>query len=302
MNSEKSLSGISDSLKSRNALGLTDNEVIDNPRSKDVLLGRGAACLRHPGNRLFREIIDKAIPNYEKTSSRAHKAEIITIIYESVISNQGRFLKQDKETKKWHTVEKNHVNEKIAHAIRDRRANLEKSTREDSYSLGLNVSLNDISRQNVFLENSLKAPTKTSAALNLLITIASIRSRLKASEPAMQIMKHQNTAHAPSRRSILPINQRFELNPGKAMLPIPQGSISHSLHLRNQIEYHKRLVAQDVLSKLSSNAILANNLPIPQLAVDSLSSRSLFDRSFTSFFLEAESIPAKPLLDVEEFL
>jgi hypothetical protein len=179
-----------DSLDIKDSVGSSDVEVIEIPKSNDVLLGRGAACLRHPGNQLFREIIDKALGSYEKTSSRAHKAEIIKIIYDSVILNQGRFLKQNKETKKWHSVEKNHVSEKIAHAIRDRRATLERSKNETFKVVDSNSSFNYVPRQNLLRDNSLYALTKN-AALDMLITMADIRSRFTATIPSIQIMKDQ---------------------------------------------------------------------------------------------------------------
>jgi hypothetical protein len=192
-------------------------------------------------------------------------------VSQSVISNQGRFLKQDKETKKWHAVDKNHVSEKIAHAIRDRRASLEKAKSEVKNGIGLNVKLYDGSRENMILGNSPNAYTKNFTALDLLITIASIRSRLKAAIPAIQVMKHDRHDYASSRNYALPTNQHFPLRLGEAMVPIPQSPIPHSLQVRNQIEYHKRLIAHDTLSKLSTNSILTKNLPLPQLVLDDLS-------------------------------
>jgi hypothetical protein len=297
MTTEMKVSIENDSLLSKKALKSNDEEVIDIPKSKDVLLGRGAACLRHPGNRLFREIIDKALPNYEKTSSRAHKVKIITIIYDSVTSNQGRFLKQDKETKKWHSVEKNHVSEKIAHAIRDRRASLEKAKSETKHGIGFNASPNDGSRENVFLNNSPNTPSRNSAAIDLLITIASIRSRLKAAIPAIQVMKHQSHDYSSSRNYALPANQSLQLRPGKAMLPITQDSVTHTLHIRNQIEYHKRLIAHDTLSKLSNKSMLTKNLPLPQLVLDDLSSNQsqpFFQHSFSPFSMERRPFYSRP--------
>lgn len=88
----------------------------------DVLLGRGAACWNHIGNRRFREIVAQRLQGYESCKSRIEKMVIVSDIADVIVAEGGRFLKQDPATKTWFTVERKCAIEKVGHAIRDKRA------------------------------------------------------------------------------------------------------------------------------------------------------------------------------------
>jgi len=102
-------------------------EEISEPSQHDVLLGRGAACWNHPGNRAFREIVGKYLMPYENAKLRVEKSNIVSTILEEVRSNEGRFLKKGINSKKWHLVEQRQAVEKIGHAIRDKKAGVTKT-------------------------------------------------------------------------------------------------------------------------------------------------------------------------------
>jgi hypothetical protein len=133
--------------------------VVERPSSHDVILGRGAGCWNHEGNRVFRELIEKAIPKYDEAVTRMKKSEIVSVVYKCIASSTGRFLKLNRETKLWHEVEKRHAMDKIAHAIRDRRAFLGKIVQDCKEAVekgenddNLNSRLN--SYQNRFMEKA----------------------------------------------------------------------------------------------------------------------------------------------------
>ena len=73
--------------------GLFDK--IDLPANKDVLLGRGPAISQHPGNQVFRAVIESTVEEYEAANSPAEKAEITWNIVEKIKANNARFLKKD---------------------------------------------------------------------------------------------------------------------------------------------------------------------------------------------------------------
>jgi hypothetical protein len=100
--------------------------MVSNPSNNDVLLGRGAACWNHPGNRDFREIVVKYLKAYENARLRVEKTLIVTEILDQVHAKGGRFLKKDLASKKWYIVENQQAIEKTGHAIRDKKAVLVK--------------------------------------------------------------------------------------------------------------------------------------------------------------------------------
>lgn len=95
---------------------------ITEPTNRDVLLGRGAACWNHSGNKWFRTVVAGNIAKYEKCKARVEKMSIVANIVTQIFENNGRFLKKDTKTDTWHTVDRKSAIEKTGHAIRDKRA------------------------------------------------------------------------------------------------------------------------------------------------------------------------------------
>jgi hypothetical protein len=95
---------------------------IQQPTFHDVLLGRGAACWNHVGNRKFRHIVAMYLCRYENCKARIEKMIVVAEIVRQIINSGGRFLKKDPRTMTWFTVERKAAVEKVGHAIRDKRA------------------------------------------------------------------------------------------------------------------------------------------------------------------------------------
>jgi hypothetical protein len=89
------------------------------PNESDVLCGREKSSIRHVGNIHFRSYVDQQLDVYKK-SSRSDKSRIIYFVYKKVIETQGRFLKQDRQSKEWHDIGVRAAKEKVGHAFRDR--------------------------------------------------------------------------------------------------------------------------------------------------------------------------------------
>ena len=128
-------------------IGVGDDDGIDNPTDVDVLLGRGAGCWNHPGNRKFRGVVHKHLSSYDNAKLRVEKTHIVSVILDEVRANGGRFLKRNQLTEKWRVVDQRVANEKIGHAIRDKRAtarseleamNEEKSEQGDDHNDNMN--------------------------------------------------------------------------------------------------------------------------------------------------------------------
>jgi len=108
-------------------------EKIENPTHTDVLLGRGVATNRHPGNENFRDIVSKHVDVYV-TSTKKQKMMISRSIVDMVrrdLDPPGRFLEKDPETGLWSEVGDKKALEKTAQALRDGAAPLRKQLSED---------------------------------------------------------------------------------------------------------------------------------------------------------------------------
>lgn len=60
----------------------------------DVLMGRGAVIDRNPGNVRFRELVRQVKPKYLNSTNRIEKHSIALEIYDTILRNNGRFVRQ----------------------------------------------------------------------------------------------------------------------------------------------------------------------------------------------------------------
>mmetsp|Transcript_33993 Transcript_33993/g.62526 ORF Transcript_33993/g.62526 Transcript_33993/m.62526 type:complete len:469 (-) Transcript_33993:178-1584(-) len=105
----------------------------DKPTQMDVLLGRGVATNRHPGNQHYRSIISQHADVY-LTSTKKQKMLISRSIVDKIhteLNPPGKFLEKQAETGLWHEVENKRALEKTAQALRDGAAPLRKQLLED---------------------------------------------------------------------------------------------------------------------------------------------------------------------------
>jgi hypothetical protein len=97
--------------------------------SYDVLLGKGPASHRNPGNVRFRQIIRSRQTEYTETNRRRSKDVIARQIMASVTSKGGKFLKHDDTndigsdnsltTRNWTVIDDAAALEKVKQALRD---------------------------------------------------------------------------------------------------------------------------------------------------------------------------------------
>lgn len=107
--------------------------MIEMPTHTDVLLGRGVAANRHPGNENFRAIVSQHVEVYV-ISAKKQKTMISRSIIDKVhteLNPPGRFLAKNVKTGLWHEVDDKRALEKTAQALRDGAAPLRKQLSED---------------------------------------------------------------------------------------------------------------------------------------------------------------------------
>jgi hypothetical protein len=94
------------------------NEAILDPHAEDVLLGRGKAHDSHPGNVVYRDLVNRYEAVYNSTNSRFKKSSITHEIMRAIVSRGGRFLEFNVERRHWIVVEFRKARVKVAQALR----------------------------------------------------------------------------------------------------------------------------------------------------------------------------------------
>lgn len=95
----------------------------------DVICGK--KCEKHPGNTAFRKIVFEFHQQYQTTSTREMKKQIIEQVIERVTQLGGRFIKDDGKT--MIDVTPQYAYEKVSHALRSARpTNAAKAVQESS--------------------------------------------------------------------------------------------------------------------------------------------------------------------------
>ena len=115
-------------LKLQKEIALKENKPFDKiecPMIQDVLFGRGWPIMKHPGNVIFRHIIDSKLEEYQKEPTKRGKTliacSVVAIIKQSNRGNTtgGRFLKEDGGW--WVEVSNDMARQKVSIAFRDAR-------------------------------------------------------------------------------------------------------------------------------------------------------------------------------------
>jgi hypothetical protein len=91
------------------------------PSQYDVVCGRGKGHYNQPGNRNFRNILHRRLPEYKKLRSRADKTIFLSTIVEAIrCQNNGHanFIRRFKSTD-WTVLTDEEAREKVGHAIRE---------------------------------------------------------------------------------------------------------------------------------------------------------------------------------------
>ena len=93
--------------------------VVDNPKTVDVLCGRGKMCFRHEGNNRFRVLIAEHADTYKMAPTKKVKTQVIALVVEIVIARGGRFLVQNNDDCTWVDGGRKQGKKKTGHAFRD---------------------------------------------------------------------------------------------------------------------------------------------------------------------------------------
>jgi len=88
-------------------------------RENDILCTKDKATYDHPGNHIFRALINKVKASYSQAATKNEKMEItrdaVAVLQQSYGS---RFVKYDEQSSSWIEVPQNVAREKLGHAIR----------------------------------------------------------------------------------------------------------------------------------------------------------------------------------------
>jgi hypothetical protein len=94
---------------------------IEEPLENDVMLGRGAGTNYHPGNRNYRDMVEKRKVKYNVHCHRIEKPLIAYEVIKEVRGQDppGRFLKRNKETGLWDDIGDIQARKKVIQALRE---------------------------------------------------------------------------------------------------------------------------------------------------------------------------------------
>jgi len=103
---------------------------IECPEQIDILLGRGWPKMGHPGNAIFRNLIETRMADYNNSRSKREKTTIAWSVVFELNKNRVRFLREDKSGG-WVEVSNEIAREKVSIGFRDIRKAQTKSTKRD---------------------------------------------------------------------------------------------------------------------------------------------------------------------------
>lgn len=90
------------------------------PGQFDIVCGRCKDAFNHSGNRRFRAILRKSLPQYETLHSRTKISALISDITSLLMHELGvRFLKRQQQAKLWIELDEKEARKKVGHALRD---------------------------------------------------------------------------------------------------------------------------------------------------------------------------------------
>jgi hypothetical protein len=88
------------------------------PGQFDVLCSQSRSSYEHAGNILFKEVIARKLPAYEKAKSKIEKTSFFRHVVNEISSMGGKFLKLDEEKGEWFEVDYASARSKVGKAFR----------------------------------------------------------------------------------------------------------------------------------------------------------------------------------------
>ena len=91
------------------------------PDATDILIGRGHRVETHAGNVWFRSLVASHLDMYSAAGNKSQKTRILLQVFQMAKSHSkiGAFVKQDRATKRWFTIEDGSARITVAQAFRD---------------------------------------------------------------------------------------------------------------------------------------------------------------------------------------
>lgn len=89
------------------------------PAAMDIICGRGCQYSTRPGNKIFANIVQSHLQEYQEARTRIDKTMVVAQVLERVLETGARFLKKDKSTQRWMEMNREQSHSKCGHAIRD---------------------------------------------------------------------------------------------------------------------------------------------------------------------------------------
>jgi len=110
--------------KKRNKLECHIYDIVDCPRSNDIIFRKGKNYLNNPGNVYFRQLIESTNTEHAMLEKRTDKVTMTWRIYQQLEQTQtqrnGRFLDRDRTYNVWYIQkDRNTIREKIANTYRE---------------------------------------------------------------------------------------------------------------------------------------------------------------------------------------
>ena len=112
----------------------SNGNIILEPKQSDILLGRGTSINAHPGNVIYRELIQSYRQSY-LDADPAQKKIIVMQLLQKAKTNGHRFLKQDNTTKVWSEVSYDVVRRKTGQALRENANKLKKEMESQNVTM-----------------------------------------------------------------------------------------------------------------------------------------------------------------------
>jgi hypothetical protein len=92
-------------------------EYVECPLSKDVVYKPGTSSVSHPGNVMFRNLLEVTYQEYLDSPNHAGKQAVVNRILDEIYEHQGRFLEWDPRGCCWVVISEPQVRTKIANSL-----------------------------------------------------------------------------------------------------------------------------------------------------------------------------------------
>jgi hypothetical protein len=133
---------------------------------RDILCGRGGKVNRHPGNRVYRRLVEHKKNLYKNLIRKEDKYMLICSILHAVKSEGGRFMKEDEITGTWFEIGDDEAMGKMSQAFREPEKKSQVETVTTSRPQRFKSVTPSTSRENESLDFRLSSSSSSNASLH----------------------------------------------------------------------------------------------------------------------------------------